>query len=247
MQVRFLNTRLDNLTMGEAIEEMDRLIQEGSPSTVYTPNLDHIVTLEKDPVFQEAYEHATMRLADGKPILWISKRLGTPLKEKLSGSDVFPELCALAAEKGYSVFLLGAAEGVAEQAAKNLKRKNKGLKIAGTYSPPFGFEEDEAEIEKIFTRVNGAEPDILAVALGAPKAENFIYQYRDKLKAKLVISVGATIDFEAGHMKRAPKWMTNAGLEWLFRVFQEPRRMLKRYIRDAVSIFPIIRKYKKAQ
>ena len=247
MRMKFLNTHVDNLTMSEAIEETDYLIRERKHSYVVTPNMDHIVLMETDKLFKEIYDNADLILTDGKPLLWIAKRQGTPIKEKISGSDFFPEMCKLAAKNGYKIYILGAAEGVAAKAAENLKSKYIGLQIVGTYSPPLGFEKDKDEVKRIIDRINSAGADILAVALGSPKGEKFIYSIRDKIEVALSISIGATIDFEAGNVKRAPKWMSNVGLEWFFRITQDPGRLIKRYWNDAVSIVPIIRKYGKRQ
>lgn len=170
--------------------------------------------------------------------------LGKPIREKISGSDLFPEMCKMAAKKGYSIFILGAAEGVADRAAQMLIAKNPGLKIVGTYSPPFGFEKNEEELNRIAKIVKHAMPDILAVSLGSPKGEKFIYKHLEEYAVPLGISIGATIDFEAGNVKRAPKWMADHGLEWLFRITQDPKRLAKRYWNDAISIIPIIRKYR---
>lgn len=244
MRMTFLNTHIDNLTMDEAVQEIDRLIQEKKHSYVVTPNVDHIVQLDKDNNFKEIYDNASLVLTDGKPLIWIAKLKGTPIKEKVSGSDLFPRICELASKKGYRIFILGAAEGVADKAAHNLVKKNRGLIIAGTYSPFIGFEKDEGEINKIINKINDSSTDILAVALGSPKGEKFIYSIKEKINASLSISIGATIDFEAGIVKRAPKWMSEVGLEWLFRITQDPKRLLKRYWNDALSIIPIINKYK---
>lgn len=243
MRMEFLNTHVDNLTMSEAIEEADRLICERNHSYIVTPNMDHIVLLENDELFREIYDNADLVLTDGKPLLWIAKMQGTPIKEKISGSDFFPEMCKLAARKGYKIFILGAAEGVADKAAENLRKKYADLQIVGTYSPPFGFEKDKETIKIIIEKINKSKADILAVALGTPKGEKLIYEIRERIGVSLSISIGATIDFEAGNIKRAPKWMSNAGLEWLFRITQDPKRLIKRYWNDAVGIVPIMRKY----
>ena len=245
MRIDFLNTHIDNLTMDEAIREIDKLIQKRSHSYIVTPNLDHIVLLEKDEVFRTVYDEADLVLTDGKPLLWIAKRQGTPIKEKVSGSDLFPRICELAALRGYRIYILGAAEGVADKAAENLKQKYNSLQIAGTYSPPQGFEKEKGEIESIVERINNSNADILAVALGSPKGEKFIYAIHNQINTAISISIGATIDFEAGNVKRAPKWISNIGFEWLFRITQDPGRLIKRYWHDAVSIIPIIRKYRK--
>lgn len=243
-RIKFLNTYIDNITMSEAVEEIDRLIRQRQCSYVVTPNLDHIVLLESDSEFSDAYSNADLIVTDGMPLIWISKLLKTPIKEKISGSDLFPEMCRMAASKGYSIFILGAAEGVADQAADKLKAKVAGLQICGTYSPPIGFEKDAAELEKIKELIAQADPDILAVSLGSPKGEKFIYKHINEYNIPLGISIGATIDFEAGNVKRAPKWMSDFGLEWLFRITQDPKRLIKRYWNDAVKIIPIIRKYR---
>ena len=242
-RMKFLNTEIDNLNMDEAVEAIDELINKRENSYVVTPNVDHILRLEDDKEFAEIYKNASLRLTDGMPLVWISKMKHTPIKEKVSGSDMFPRVCELAAKKGYSVFLLGAAEGVAAKAAENLQNKYHGLKIAGTYSPSFGFEEKEDEINKIIKMINETKPDVLAVGLGSPKQEKFIYKYKDQLNVPVSLAIGASIDFEAGNKKRAPRFMQKAGLEWLYRLCKEPRRMFMRNL-TSVRIVKVIFKYK---
>lgn len=244
-RMRFMSIDLDNLTMEEAICEMDQLIQQNEASYVVTPNVDHMVRLETDEELKKSYEQANLVLTDGKPLIWISKLYKHPIKEKISGSDVLPEVCALAEQRGYTMYFLGAAEGVADRAAKNLIKKYPKLKIVGTYSPEYGFEKDKKKVKEVVALVREARPDILIMALGTPKQEKFIYQNRKELNVPLSLGLGASLDFEAGNVKRAPKWMSEAGLEWLYRIFQEPRRMFKRYFIDAVKIVPIIWKYRK--
>ena len=184
-------------------------------------------------------------MTDGKPLLWIAKWYGTPIKEKISGSDLFPLLCRMAAEKGYKMFFLGAAEGVAEKAAKNLSKRFIGLNVAGTYSPPFGFEKDVYEMNKIKEMIIKANPQILIVGLGCPKQEKFMYHHCAELGVPISLGLGASFDFEAGNIKRAPRWMTNHGLEWLFRITQDPKRMIKRYLVNDRAIFKLVVKYRK--
>lgn len=243
-RMKFLNTEIDNLTMQESLEIIDELINRKNPSYVVTPNVDHIVKLEEDTEFQEVYENADLILTDGMPLIWISKIKKTPIKEKVSGSDLFPKVCELAAKKGYRLFLLGAAEGVADTAARNLKEKYNGLNIVGTYSPSYGFEKNEDEINNIINIVREAKPDILAVGLGAPKQEKFMYKYKSKLEVPVSLGIGASIDFEAGNIKRAPLWMQNSGLEWLYRLCKEPKRLFKRYLIDDIKIVKIALRYR---
>ena len=244
---KFMNTEIDNLTMQEALETIDALIQENKNAYVVTPNVDHIVQLETNKELQDVYANASLILTDGKPLRWIAKWYGTPIKEKISGSDLFPLLCDMAAKKGYSMFFLGAAEGVAAKAADNLMNKYKGLQVIGTYSPPYGFENDSSEMNKIDAMIKKARPDILIVGLGCPKQEKFIYNNYKKLGVPISLGLGASFDFEAGNIKRAPKWMANHGLEWLFRITQDPKRLMKRYLINDMKIFKLAVKYRSPQ
>ena len=243
-RMKFLNIYVDNLSMQEAIERIDQLIINKKPSYVVTPNVDHIVKLEVDSEFQEVYKEADLILTDGMPLIWISNIKKNPIKEKVSGSDLFPEVCKLASQKGYKIFLLGAAEGVAAKAAENLKLKYKKLNVVGTYSPSYGFEKNEDEINKIIDMINEVKPDILAVGLGAPKQEKFLYKFRKKLNVPVSLAIGASIDFEAGNINRAPKWMQKSGLEWFYRLCKEPKRMFKRYLIDDIKIAKLVIKYR---
>lgn len=243
-RIKFMNTCIDNLTMSETLNEIDKLIQKKICSYVVTPNVDHIVRLEKDEELQKVYKNASLILTDGKPLIWISKWYKTPIKEKISGSDLFSKVCELAANKNYTMYLLGAAEGVADTAAKNLMKKYPGLNVVGTYSPPFGFEKNEQEMNKIKTQIQEVHPDILIVGLGCPKQEKFMYYHCKELGVPISFGLGASIDFEAGNIKRAPKWMSNHGLEWLYRFSKEPKRLFKRYFVDDLKIIQVARKYR---
>lgn len=243
-RIKFMNTCIDNLTMSETLNEIDKLIQKKICSYVVTPNVDHIVRLEKDEELQKVYKNASLILTDGKPLIWISKWYKTPIKEKISGSDLFPRVCQLAANKNYTMYLLGAAEGVADTAARNLMKKYPGLNIVGTYSPPFGFEKNEQEMNEIKAQIQDVHPDILIVGLGCPKQEKFMYYHCKELGVPISFGLGASIDFEAGNIKRAPKWMSNHGLEWLYRFSKEPKRLFKRYFVDDIKIIQVARKYR---
>lgn len=239
-----MNTEIDNLTMSEALEAIDKLILENRNAFVVTPNVDHIVQLEKGGELCEVYKNANLILADGKPLIWISKWYGTPIKEKISGSDLFPLLCEHAAKRNYRIFFLGAAKGVAAKAAENLSKRYPGLQIVGTYSPPMGFEKNTSELLNIEKKIKRAAPHILIVGLGCPKQELFIFHNRERLNVPISLGLGASLDFEAGNIRRAPKWMSDYGFEWLFRIFQDPKRLIKRYLFDDCKIFYMIFKYK---
>jgi exopolysaccharide biosynthesis WecB/TagA/CpsF family protein len=215
--------------MEQAIEKIDELINTDGYHYVVTPNVDHIITVGEDRLFKEIYCNADLVLTDGMPLVWISRLKKNKIIEKVSGSDIFPKVCEMAALKNYKVFLLGAADGVAAKAAENLNNKYKGLNVCGTYSPPYGFEKDQKEINKIIELINTSKPHILAVGLGSPKQEKFIYNYINDLKVPISLAIGASIDFEAGNVKRAPVWMQKSGLEWFYRFIKEPRRLFHRY------------------
>ena len=245
-RMKFMNTEIDNLTMDETLEAIDLLVKENKSAYIVTPNVDHIVQLETNKELQAVYKNAALILTDGKPLLWIAKWYGTPIKEKISGSDLFPLLCDMAAKKGYKMFFLGAGEGIAAKAAENLAKRFKGLQVVGTYSPPMGFENDSTELEKIKSMIKTVTPDILIVGLGCPKQEKFMLNHCKELGVPVSLGLGASFDFEAGNIKRAPKWMANHGLEWLFRITQDPKRMAKRYLVDDRKIFGLALKYRKS-
>ena len=244
-RMRFMNTYVDNVTLEEAISHIEKCINARKIGYVITPNVDQIVRIEHDPYFREICDNAELLLADGHPLLWIANWYKTPIKQKVCGSDLVPILCGVAARKDYSVFLLGAAEGVAAKAAENLKQRYPGLNIAGTYSPPFGFEKDKKEIEKINRMLYKSKADMLFVGMGVPKQDIFIYENMNKYQIPMSFSIGATIDFLAGVQKRAPKWMSKIGMEWLYRLLQDPKRMFKRYIIDDMKIIGLAQKYKR--
>lgn len=242
--MRFMNTEVDNLTMDETLEAIDLLIQKDKNAYVVTPNVDHIVQLERGGEIVDVYKNADLILTDGKPLIWISRWYKTPIKQKISGSDLFPLLCEMAARKNYKMFFLGAAEGVAAKAAENLMKKYEGLNVVGTYSPPFGFERDNNEMKKIEDMIIKSKPHILIVGLGCPKQELFMYHNREKLGVPISLGLGASLDFEAGNVKRAPKWMSEHGFEWLYRLLHDPKRLAKRYLIDDRKIFSMAYKYR---
>ena len=239
----FMNTYLDNISAAEAMEYIDNWIESRKTGRIITPNCDHIVQIEKKPALKPVWDSAELLLADGHPLLWFAKWYKTPLKEKINGSSFTPELCRRAAEKGYSVFLLGAGPGVAEKAADNLRKDYPGIHISGTFSPSFGFEKKPEEVRKINTMLKESGTDILILGLGSPKQEIFSYENVEQYQIPVTINAGATIDFLAGNKKRAPKWMVDNGLEWLYRMVKEPRRVGKRVLTD-LNIFPIAWKYR---
>jgi len=235
-QVHLFGIDIDPVTMTEAVARVMEWTGpwDGQCRYVVTPNTDHVVLFQKSAELRAAYARAGLVLTDGMPIVLASRLLGQPVPERVTGADLTMELLAAATEaKPLSVYLLGAGPGVAERAAENAEAKWPAVSVVGTYSPPFGFEKDEAENEAILKRIQEAAPDILVVGLGAPKQELWVHQYQHRLHAKVALCVGATIDFLAGEKPRAPLWMQRCGLEWFHRMLSDPRRLLARYAYDA--------------
>lgn len=242
---QFLNTYISNCTRAEVISQIEEMIPNKASQYVIALNVDVLVKIEYDAKLKEVSDKADISIADGKPLIWISKLYGNPIKEKISGSDLVPELCSVAAEKGYSVFILGGMGDTAEVAAKNMQKANPGLKVAGTYSPPFGFEKSREECDKINSILAETKPDILFVCFGCPKQEKWIFDHRDEFSVGVCVCAGATVDFLAGRIKRAPKWMSEHGLEWFYRFLKEPGRLFRRYFVDDMQIIKIALKYSK--
>lgn len=218
------------LRSSEALEEVARLITERRGGYVVTPNVDHVVQAEHSDALTAAYEDASLSLADGQPLIWLSRLMNEPLPEKISGSDFVPILAERAAREGWSLFFLGAAEGVGAKAADVLRAKHPGLRIVGICSPPFGFEKDSAHCERILERVCEASPDVVVLALGCPKQELLMHRWKSRLAPAVAIGSGAALDFIAGNVPRAPAWVSSYGLEWLYRLAREPRRLAHRYL-----------------
>jgi exopolysaccharide biosynthesis WecB/TagA/CpsF family protein len=230
--VKLLNAAIDNLSMNDLLSKLNQ-------GVVFTPNVDHMVRLQKDQEFFDAYQMADYVTCDSKILYYISRLLGSPICEKVSGSDLFPAFYwHHRNNEDIKIFLLGAADGVAAEAQKRIN-KNVGRKIiVGAHSPSYGFEKNEAECQQIIDLINRSDATVLAVGVGSPKQEKFIYRYRDQFKrVKIFLAIGATIDFEAGNVTRAPKWISEMGLEWLHRLLSEPRRLWKRYLVEGPTFF----------
>lgn len=229
-----LGIPIDDLTMPEALDRLDEFIRTGRETgkshQVATVNADFVVKALDDPELRGILQESDMATADGMPLVWGARLLGVDLQGRVTGADMVPALAARAAEKGYRVYLLGAAPGVAARAAEILKARHPALQIVGIVSPPYGsiFEMDPA----IAAGVEAAHPDILLVAFGNPKQEKWISMYSRSLHVPVMIGIGGTLDFIAGVTRRAPEWMQRSGLEWVFRLVQEPKRLWRRYVVD---------------
>jgi N-acetylglucosaminyldiphosphoundecaprenol N-acetyl-beta-D-mannosaminyltransferase len=246
-RIRICNIAIDNVDFREAIERIDSLVKQNTGAYVLTPNVDHLVKLKDDLFFQEIYERADLVVPDGMPLLWISRFLKMPLKEKVSGSDLVPFLCEMARDKGYRLFFLGGREGAALAAKEKLESRFPGIQIVGTYCPSFGFENELEENRTLMRIIKEAQPHVLLVGLGAPKQEKWIYKYYRETGVPVSIGVGVTFEFISGMIKRAPLWMQRVGLEWFWRLIKEPRRLWKRYLIDDPTFFWLVLKQKFSQ
>jgi len=229
--VAILGVPFDNVTTLDAVSIIDEMIASKRPHYLATANVDFLVQSMKDVELRRILFNAHLVLCDGTPLIWASKLLGNPLPERVAGSDLVPFLLKHSEEKGYRPFLLGATPEVIEQAVARIKEQCPALKLAGYYSPPFNrlLEMDHDEIRR---RIIDAEPDLLFVGFGCPKQEKWINMHYRSLGVPVSVGIGGTIDFLAGKLARAPMWMQKTGLEWLFRLAQEPRRLLSRYAND---------------
>ena len=238
-RVRVGALELDVLRLEEAIDAIVQLVRDRRGGTVFTPNVDHVVQAQHDLAFREAYSRVSLSLVDGTPVLWAARLLGTPLPEKLSGSDLFDPLLERAAREGLRVVLLGGGPGVAELAAANLRQKLPSLQIVDTLAPRLGLTPTAEEHETV-ERLKRANADLIFVCLGAPKQELFSDRNREVLAPAVLVGFGAAVDFAAGTMPRAPRWMSQMGLEWAFRLGREPKRLAARYLLRDPEFFKIV-------
>ena len=229
-----LSVPVDNISMQEALERLEEFVMigraTGKTHQIATINADFVVNALHDPELRRILQAADMATADGMPLVLGARLLGVHLEGRVTGADMVPALAERAAHKGFSIYLLGAMPGVADRAAQVLRQRYPGLHIAGIASPPLSsiFEMDPSIVEEL----NAVKPDILLVAFGNPKQEKWINMHAHELSVPVCIGVGGTFDLIAGVTKRAPQWMQRLGLEWLFRLLQEPRRLWKRYVLD---------------
>lgn len=222
---------LANVTADEAVEQIEKLILSGGTHQVATANLDFWLNSLRDVHLHRIIAGCSLVLPDGMPLVWISRLFGSPLKERVSGADLVPQLAKLSARKGYRIFLLGGREGVAARAAQKMEEMYPGVNIVGHYAPPL------ADLQRMdhgdtLERIRAAKPDILMVAFGNPKQEKWIRMHSKRSGVPVSIGIGGSLDMLVGDVQRAPRWMQRSGLEWLGRCVQEPARLLPRYARN---------------
>jgi len=220
--------------MSDTLNRVEGIVRNKKPSYIVTPNVDHMVKLYSDSEFRNIYQNAHLILPDGMPLIWASHLLRTPLDEKVSGSDLFMEMCKVSSQRGYRLFLLGGESHAAiERTAVRLENSYPGLNVCGYYSPPFGFDQDMRESKGIIRMIRDLSPDILFLGCGAPKSEKWVFKHLDDLAVPLSVSVGISFAYAARDVKRAPRFLQRIGAEWIWRLQQEPKRLWKRYLIDS--------------
>lgn len=231
--VNVLGIHIHNYSRAELFQALD------GGGAVFTPNVDFIIKMRRNRAFWQAFHAAEFRICDSQLVLLASRLLGTPLKEKIAGSDFLGEFCLHHAKSPDTrIFLLGAMPGVAREAMRRINARIGRDIVVGAHSPSYGFEKNEEECAAILEVIRASAANVLTVGLGAPKQEFFINRYRDQLPGvKLFFALGATLDFEAGNVQRAPKWMQTSGLEWAYRLLSEPRRLWRRYLIEDPPFF----------
>jgi N-acetylglucosaminyldiphosphoundecaprenol N-acetyl-beta-D-mannosaminyltransferase len=240
--VTMFGMTINNVTLEEVFASVSRQIEAREPGYILTPNVDHVCIFQHSEPLRNAYHKGFLVLTDGVPIIWASKLLGKPVRQKISGSDLVYWLAEYAAEKGYSIFFFGAEDGIAQRASEVLSERYPGLRVAGVYSPPMGFYKDPELAEESVRIVRESGADICYVALGAPLQDLWNYENHQETGIPVHIGIGASLDFIAGKVKRAPLWMQKSGLEWTWRTATEPRRLAKRYMQDILQFFPLLAK-----
>lgn len=226
--------------MDELFRDWETVIQKGEKAQVCITPVNSILAARAAARVQEIYKHADYVLCDGVPVKWASNFLGDPIKERITGLDVLPRIFPFAASKNFSIFLLGASPGVAETLKTVMEAKHPGVKVVGTFVPPFRAVFSDEENEEMIEAINAVKPDILLVSLTAPKQDIWIAENLEKLDTRLAIGIGGAFEVAAGMIQRAPLWMQKSGLEWFFRFLQEPKRMFRRYFVEAPVFIPLI-------
>jgi N-acetylglucosaminyldiphosphoundecaprenol N-acetyl-beta-D-mannosaminyltransferase len=217
---------LDAVTLRDAVETIDQRIVAGDPYEHVSVNAAKLVRIQNDRLLREAIERCELATADGQAVVWAARLLGHRLPERVAGIDLFRALLALAAERRYRIFVLGARAEVLAEAVRRIEHEHPALDVVGVQHGYYTADEEA----RIVARIRAASPDMLFLAMETPAKEIFLARYREQLGVRFVMGVGGSIDILAGRRRRAPRWMQRTGLEWLFRLLQDPRRLAKRYL-----------------
>jgi N-acetylglucosaminyldiphosphoundecaprenol N-acetyl-beta-D-mannosaminyltransferase len=231
---------ISKCNLQETLDLFCSFIDNNKKKRICVTPVNNLVWANRNKKLLDLYNTSDMNLPDGVPLLWASKFLKDPIKGRVTGLDLLPAFSAIAEKKNYSFFLLGAKEGVAQSLSEKLREKHPSLKIVGVYSPPFAERFSDEENEKMIEMINKVKPNVLWVSLTAPKQDYWIQKHITRLDTNIAVGVGGAFEVTAGIIKRAPRWMQKNGLEWLYRFFQEPRRLFRRYFIEAPKFFYLI-------
>jgi len=229
-KISLMGVRIDCVTEQQVITRILSSIRQGRGGWIVTPNVDHLRIINQRPDLLAMLSEASLMVADGMPLIWASRLKGTPLPERVPGAGLILSLTAAASRAGASIFLLGGNPGDAEAAAAILKRLNKGLKVAGIMCPPFGFDTDPMQMSEVSDALRSAKPDIVYSCFGFPKEQFVIQALRRSLPAAWFLGLGGSFAIVSGRTRRAPIWVQSIGMEWVWRLGLEPRRLFGRYI-----------------
>ena len=229
LRTNVLGVGVSIVNMDDAIRFSESVIRSHDKGYVCVTDVHGIIEAQSDFAFREVLNKSVMTTPDGMPLVWVGRIQGHKRIRRVYGPDYLLEMCRVSVKRGYRHFFFGGKPGVTERLALELSKKFPGLQVVGTYTPPFRplNPSEELELEALVAK---AKPDVFWVGLGSPKQERFMAQYSERLDAKLMVGVGAAFDIHSGAVKEAPKWLKTAGLQWLHRLIQEPRRLWRRYL-----------------
>ena len=231
-RITLMGCSIDNLTMEETLQTIEGFVRSGQPHQHVVVNVDKLVKASRDPALRRIINDCALVNVDGMPVVWASRLLGRPLKERVAGYDLFEALMRRAGERGWRVFLLGATQDVVDRVATTYRGRYPGLVLAGWRN---GYWRGDAEEAQVAAQIRAARPDLLFVAISSPKKEQFLGRWQAGMRVPFAMGVGGTFDVATGRVPRAPRWMQQWGLEWFYRFLQEPRRMFRRYFIDDMA------------
>ena len=235
--ITMMGCRIDNLSMEETLGRIEEFIRSGKPHQHVVVNVDKLVKASRDEGLRRIINACALVNVDGMPVVWASRLLGSPLKERVAGVDLFEALMRRSNERGWRVFLLGARADVVGAVAETYRRRYPQLVIAGWRD---GYWQGEAEEAQVAEQVRASGADLLFVAISSPKKEQFLGKYQAHMRIPFAMGVGGTFDVAIGKVKRAPLWMQKSGLEWFYRFLQEPRRMFRRYFIEDMAFIGLL-------
>jgi N-acetylglucosaminyldiphosphoundecaprenol N-acetyl-beta-D-mannosaminyltransferase len=235
-KVTLFGVPIDNLTMAEVVDRIEAMIGDGGIHQHVVVNVDKIVKMESNPSLRKTVLDCDLITVDGQPVIWVSRLFKCPIKQRVTGVDLFDALVARCAERGFRPYLLGARQEIVAKTVDVLEAKYPKLELAGWRNGYWSVEEEANIVQDIIQ----ARPDVLCMAVGSPKQELFLGKWKQEMHVPFVMGIGGSFDVTAGVLRRAPQWMQRLGLEWLFRLAQEPRRLWRRYLNEDMAFFRLV-------